>query len=65
MGTDDEKQIWLLWSEDLITEACNRLTRNLNLEEWKQFFPNEQYRKTCTNLPIHPSVTMKRQNSQY
>lgn len=38
-------------AEDLITEACARLTRNLSLEEWRQYIPDEPYRKTCVNLP--------------
>jgi hypothetical protein len=37
--------------QDLINEACSRLTRNLSPEEWKQFMPGEKYRKTCPNLP--------------
>jgi WD40 repeat protein/tRNA A-37 threonylcarbamoyl transferase component Bud32 len=36
--------------EDLITEACSRLSRNLTQEEWLQYFPNESYHKTCPNL---------------
>jgi len=31
--------------------ACSRLTRNLTKEEWKQYLPDEVYRKTCPNLP--------------
>ncbi|MEG3836396.1 nSTAND1 domain-containing NTPase [Microcoleus sp. Z1_C3] len=42
----------LLWKpEDLINEACARLNRNLTQQEWRQFFPDEPYRKTCPNLP--------------
>jgi WD40 repeat protein len=38
-------------AEDLVAEACARLTRNLTLEEWRQYLPDEPYRKTCDNLP--------------
>ena len=50
-STDDIMRVWLLGSENLITEACSRLERNLLLEEWQQYFPNESYQKTCPNLP--------------
>jgi hypothetical protein len=39
------------WRQDLIDLACSRLTRNLTKEEWKQYLPDEVYRKTCPNLP--------------
>jgi hypothetical protein len=37
--------------QDLIDEACSRLTANLTQEEWKRFLPDQKYRKTCPNLP--------------
>jgi WD40 repeat protein len=40
-----------LWRpDDLIAEACGRLTRNLTKEEWRQYIGEEPYRKTCQNL---------------
>jgi hypothetical protein len=33
----------------MIAEACDRLGRNLNREEWRQYLGNEPYRKTCPN----------------
>jgi uncharacterized protein with WD repeat len=49
--------VWLhLWRpEDLVAEARSRLTRNLTYDEWRRYFPGEEYRKTCENLPIHRS----------
>lgn len=41
-------QFW--YPNDLITETCNRLLRNLTLEEWAQFFGNEPYCETCPNI---------------
>ena len=41
----------LLRPQDLIKEACARLTRNVTPEEWKQYLPGEPYRKTCPELP--------------
>jgi WD40 repeat protein len=34
--------------DDLIREACSRVTRNLSPEEWKQFMGAEPYRETCS-----------------
>ena len=45
-----------LWRPgDLISDACSRLARNLTYKEWQEYLPDEPYRKTCPNLPIHPS----------
>jgi WD40 repeat protein len=32
-------------------EACARLVSNMSLSEWKFFFNDEEYHKTCPNLP--------------
>jgi WD40 repeat protein len=55
--TSDDKtaRVWLWRPKDLIDEACSRLTRNLTYDEWQRYLPDEAYRKTCPNLPIHPS----------
>ncbi|NEQ65990.1 MAG: hypothetical protein F6K21_10900 [Symploca sp. SIO2D2] len=53
-------QTYLWQSEDLITEACTHLSRNLSLEEWQKYLPDESYRITCPNLPVHPSITNER-----
>jgi WD40 repeat protein/energy-coupling factor transporter ATP-binding protein EcfA2 len=39
--------IWPLRIEDLIAQACSRLTRNLGVEEWRRFLGDEPYRETC------------------
>jgi len=41
----------LLRPEDLIEEACSRLTHNLTEEEWKQYWEDGPHRKTCPRLP--------------
>jgi tetratricopeptide (TPR) repeat protein len=57
IGKDNSSiHVWLWQSSDLIEEACQRLTRNLSLDEWKQYFGQEPYTKTCENLPVHPSL---------
>ena len=35
----------------IVEHACYRLTRNLTIEEWQEYFPDEKYRKTCNNIP--------------
>ncbi len=37
--------------DDLISQACNRLTRNFTREEWAAYVGSELWRKTCPNLP--------------
>jgi WD40 repeat protein len=46
-GADGTAAIWLWRNEDLRTEACKRLTRNLTRAEWQQYFGNLPYHETC------------------
>jgi WD40 repeat protein len=48
---DHTAQIWQWQPDDIITEVCSRLTRNLTPEEWRQYIGDEPYSKTCPNLP--------------
>jgi WD40 repeat protein len=41
----------LLRPDELIREACARLSRNLGEEQWKQYLGDRPYRKTCSRLP--------------
>ena len=50
-SNDRTARVWLWKPEDLIAEACSRLTRNLTLEEWRTYLGDEPYRRTCPNLP--------------
>ena len=44
-------KVWRLWPEDLVSEACRRVERNLTPEEWRRYLGDEPYRRTCeTNL---------------
>lgn len=43
------RQKWL--PQDVISEACTRLTSNFTVEEWQKYLPGEHYRRTCDNLP--------------
>jgi WD40 repeat protein len=41
----------LLWRPDqLITQACQQLPRNLDPAEWREYLGTEPYRKTCPNV---------------
>jgi hypothetical protein len=45
--------------DELMEEACKRLSRNLTRDEWKQYLPEEPYPTqqedaTCRNLPLQP-----------
>jgi WD40 repeat protein len=44
--------LWPLQAEGLSTIACAVAGRNLNMEEWLQYFPDEEYRRTCLTKPI-------------
>lgn len=42
-------QKWM--PENLLNEACKRLSDNLTLKEWEKYLPHEEPHKTCENLP--------------
>jgi WD40 repeat protein len=50
-SADGTAVVWLWKTEDLQTEACKRLPRNLTEEEWHRYLGEEPYWKTCPNLP--------------
>jgi hypothetical protein len=46
----------LLRPQDLIDDACARLTQNLPQNKWQEYVGAEvPYHKTCPNLPVPPS----------
>jgi WD40 repeat protein/uncharacterized membrane protein len=51
LSRDGAARTWFLQPEDLLAEACARLTRNLTEEEWHRFVGDEPYRPTCPKLP--------------
>ncbi|MGE3779321.1 MAG: WD40 repeat domain-containing protein, partial [Pirellulaceae bacterium] len=48
---EDGVRVWIAPTDDLITEACARLTRNLREPEWRTYLRDEVPRKTCPSLP--------------
>lgn len=37
----------MLRTEDLVSEICRRIDRNLTPVEWKKYMGSEPYRETC------------------
>ena len=59
--TASEDGIARLWTRsiDLLLEtSCQTAGRNLTQGAWNQYFPDEPYRRTCPDLPAHPSVLL-------
>jgi len=48
-GEDHVLRLWLHHpnDEDLMTLACQRASRNLTPEEWRQYLGKRPYRETC------------------
>ncbi len=44
-------RVWRWRPEDLLTEACARVRRNLTPEEWRRHLGDLPYRKTCPDCP--------------
>jgi WD40 repeat protein len=55
-GKDGFVRLWQWRIDDLVAEACSRMTRNFQYREWTKYFGLEPYGLTCKNLPPHPSV---------
>ncbi|MBE0669191.1 MAG: hypothetical protein IH588_01265 [Anaerolineales bacterium] len=51
-------RVWIYRPEDLIAEACSRVTRNLTRAEWNQYIGDAlPYQAVCPNLPIESEST--------
>jgi WD40 repeat protein len=49
---DKTASVWYLWPQDLIREACARLTHNLTPEEWREYMGEQAYRQTCPHINL-------------
>ena len=50
-GSYDKTVTTWLWSgQDMILSVCERLRRNLSVDEWREFLLAEGYRKTCPDI---------------
>jgi WD40 repeat protein len=48
--------LWDVNPDFWVQITCQRLGRNFTRAEWTQYFPNEQYRKTCERWPLEPEA---------
>ena len=61
---DGNVRIWMWQLDDLIDDACSRLTRNLSLAEWHQYigdalpYPSKPEDAPCPDLPLEPEVSL-------
>ena len=58
--TSESSGPMLLWrmgpEKDIISLACQTAGRNLSAHEWKEYFGDEPYHKTCAELPVGKDV---------
>ncbi|WP_272119399.1 hypothetical protein [Spirulina major] len=62
MSVDGIATISVVQTAELQKQLCtDRLSRNLTAKEWERYLdPNlTTYRRTCANLPAHPSVASR------
>jgi len=54
LETAGEKDVYILPldQDELFTQICARLPRNMTYEEWRYYFGNETYQAVCPNLPL-------------
>ena len=50
-GDDRTARIWTVDPANLLSDACNRVTRNLTIEEWRRYVREDTHHKTCPGLP--------------
>jgi WD40 repeat protein len=62
-GSHDQTiRLWQVHTARLADMVCERVWRNLTLDEWRQFIGADiPYERTCPNLPMHPSALEKGQ----
>jgi WD40 repeat protein len=50
--------LWDISPESWIAKTCQRVGRNFTHLEWKKYFPNEEYRATCSQWPLQSEPTI-------
>jgi WD40 repeat protein len=55
---DNTARAWRVRQDDLMGLACLFAGRNFTDAEWKRYFPDDPYRKTCPSLPVHSSTVI-------
>jgi WD40 repeat protein len=47
--------LWDLNPQSWIDRTCQRAGRNLTRTEWAKYFPDDEYRATCSQWPLQPA----------
>jgi hypothetical protein len=54
---DNTVRLWIARTNTLVEMVCDRVQRNLTLDEWERFVgPDQPYRETCPDLPAGEGV---------
>ncbi|HET9907224.1 MAG TPA: hypothetical protein VFQ23_11300 [Anaerolineales bacterium] len=53
-SVDNNIVLWDINLETWLVKSCQRAGRNLTRVEWEQYFPSEEYRKTCEQWSLEP-----------
>jgi WD40 repeat protein len=53
---DATVRLWNIDMGQVVARACKFVGRNFTRAEWAQYFPNEEYDKTCEQWPLEPEV---------
>jgi WD40 repeat protein len=48
--------VWEMSPPIWMDQTCKRVGRNFTRAEWEQYFPNEEYRKTCDQWSLEPEI---------
>jgi len=57
-GFDGTIILWDVDPRSWMERSCERAGRNFTQNEWKRYFPLEQYRKTCDQWSLEPDLTV-------
>jgi WD40 repeat protein len=64
VGEEGDVFDWRLDPAQLAEMICQRVQRNLTVEEWERFIgPDTTYARTCPGLPAHPSLRAAAQDA--
>ncbi len=56
-GIDNNIILWDIDPTSWLGKSCERVGRNFTRREWAQYFPNEEYRKTCEHWPLEQDTS--------
>jgi len=55
--SSDNTLLWVYRPQDLVSQACSHMTRNLTRSEWSQYIGTAMdYQGVCENLPLEPET---------